>query len=273
LFTSICGPNWSKLHLLHKPKLHQPDVQGLCFKQWVKLLHWIYLSMKLKTNIWFRLKSCVIFTQGCFKDLFIWTWHYIIQQKFVCFKWQSRLLRSTKMISTLPRYAVSLISARATRQMISLRRPSDIYRRNGLLSKSKCLSVVQLQNLSCSPLLFEKPSSKIEETVQHLKQEKDEKIDYQINVTDAHQIPGILPLKIIHFTLFKFLRWLSVVVLAKKSLKQRFIDECKHYYSGFKLLFLDVKVSSKIIWKILKGNGLTRRERKQLVRTTSDVFR
>eukprot|EP00094_Tigriopus_californicus_P013002 TCALIF_12572-PA protein Name:"Similar to LETM1 LETM1 and EF-hand domain-containing protein 1, mitochondrial (Gallus gallus)" AED:0.08 eAED:0.08 QI:0/0/0/0.5/1/1/4/0/871 len=59
----------------------------------------------------------------------------------------------------------------------------------------------------------------------------------------------------------------------KKSLWVRIVDEVKHYYSGFKLLFLDVKVSSQIIWKVLQGNTLTRREKKQLVRTVSDLFR
>ncbi len=60
-----------------------------------------------------------------------------------------------------------------------------------------------------------------------------------------------------------------VAVEPKKSLWVRFKDEVNHYYSGFKLLFLDVKVSSKIVWKILRGKTLTRRESRQLVRTTS----
>jgi LETM1 and EF-hand domain-containing protein 1 len=38
------------------------------------------------------------------------------------------------------------------------------------------------------------------------------------------------------------------------------VDECKHYYSGFKLLFLDVRVSSGIVWKVLNGYTLSRRE-------------
>jgi len=57
------------------------------------------------------------------------------------------------------------------------------------------------------------------------------------------------------------------VAVAKKTLWQRFVDECKHYYSGFKLLFLDVRVSSAIVWKILNGHNLSRRESKQVVPT------
>ena len=62
-------------------------------------------------------------------------------------------------------------------------------------------------------------------------------------------------------------------VQVKKSLGERVMAELKHYYSGFKLLFLDVKISSKIIWKTVHGKTLSRRENRQLVRTVSDLFR
>jgi len=62
-------------------------------------------------------------------------------------------------------------------------------------------------------------------------------------------------------------------VAVKKSLGERVMAELKHYYSGFKLLFLDVKISSKIIWKTVHGKTLSRRENRQLVRTVSDLFR
>ena len=65
----------------------------------------------------------------------------------------------------------------------------------------------------------------------------------------------------------------EVALPAKKSLWVRFKNEVNHYVSGFKLLYLDVKVSSKIIWKVLNGKTLSRRENRQLVRTVSDLFR
>ena len=65
----------------------------------------------------------------------------------------------------------------------------------------------------------------------------------------------------------------SKEVQVKKSLGERVMAELKHYYSGFKLLFLDVKISSKIIWKTVHGKTLSRRENRQLVRTVSDLFR
>lgn len=62
-------------------------------------------------------------------------------------------------------------------------------------------------------------------------------------------------------------------VAVKKSLKQRIWDEIVHYYHGFRLLGIDVRISCKLLWKTLNGEKLTRRENKLLVRTSSDVFR
>ena len=51
------------------------------------------------------------------------------------------------------------------------------------------------------------------------------------------------------------------------------MDELKHYYHGFRLLFIDVKISWNLLWRLLKGESLSRREKKQLVKTSADVFR
>jgi LETM1 and EF-hand domain-containing protein 1 len=39
--------------------------------------------------------------------------------------------------------------------------------------------------------------------------------------------------------------------------------EAQHYWHGSKLLVSEVRISSKLQWKILHGEGLTRRERRQ----------
>ncbi|CAL8464272.1 g3807 [Coccomyxa elongata] len=49
--------------------------------------------------------------------------------------------------------------------------------------------------------------------------------------------------------------------------------EAKHYWSGSKLLVAEVKIAMRLINKALHGHTLTRRERRQLTRTTADVFR
>ena len=56
----------------------------------------------------------------------------------------------------------------------------------------------------------------------------------------------------------------------KRTVWEKVVTEVKHYYSGFKLLFLDVKLASQIVWKIAQGKNLSRRENRQLVRTVSD---
>ncbi|KAG8702493.1 hypothetical protein FRC08_003454 [Ceratobasidium sp. 394] len=49
--------------------------------------------------------------------------------------------------------------------------------------------------------------------------------------------------------------------------------EANHYWDGSKLLAAEVRVSSKLLRKVLNGARLTRRERRQLTRTTTDLLR
>ncbi|XP_037714158.1 mitochondrial proton/calcium exchanger protein [Drosophila subpulchrella] len=65
----------------------------------------------------------------------------------------------------------------------------------------------------------------------------------------------------------------KTVAKPKKSLGTRIWDEVVHYYHGFRLLSIDVAICSKLLWRVLNGKTLTRRENKQLQRTTSDLFR
>ncbi|XP_050839002.1 LETM1 domain-containing protein LETM2, mitochondrial isoform X3 [Serinus canaria] len=64
-----------------------------------------------------------------------------------------------------------------------------------------------------------------------------------------------------------------VAPVAKKSLRQRVVDELKHYYHGFHLLWIDTKVAAPMVWRLLHGQVLTRRERRRLLRTCADLFR
>ncbi|KAK6266365.1 hypothetical protein QUC31_017202 [Theobroma cacao] len=47
----------------------------------------------------------------------------------------------------------------------------------------------------------------------------------------------------------------------------------QHYWLGFKLLWADVRISSRLLLKLAGGRSLSRRERQQLTRTTADIFR
>ncbi|KAI9475986.1 MAG: LETM1-like protein-domain-containing protein [Benjaminiella poitrasii] len=59
----------------------------------------------------------------------------------------------------------------------------------------------------------------------------------------------------------------------KKTIWQKIKDEAIHYWHGTKLLGLEVRISSTLTWKLLNGGKLTRRELRQLRRTTSDLMR
>ena len=58
----------------------------------------------------------------------------------------------------------------------------------------------------------------------------------------------------------------------KKSLYQRFIDELKHYYNGFRLLGIDIKIAGRMVWRLLHGQLLTRRERRRVREVKSTLY-
>ncbi|KAM3958957.1 LOW QUALITY PROTEIN: leucine zipper and EF-hand containing transmembrane protein 1 [Aphomia sociella] len=59
----------------------------------------------------------------------------------------------------------------------------------------------------------------------------------------------------------------------KKSIKERVMNELRHYYHGFRLLFIETRISTSLLFRILKGESLTRREHRLLVTTIGDLFR
>ncbi|KAG3092072.1 hypothetical protein PI125_g17249 [Phytophthora idaei] len=57
------------------------------------------------------------------------------------------------------------------------------------------------------------------------------------------------------------------------KMKGKVKHELDHYWLGTKLLYADVSTSTRILRRLLKGNALSRRERKQLQRTVADLLR
>ncbi|XVE80831.1 hypothetical protein DITRI_Ditri15bG0011900 [Diplodiscus trichospermus] len=55
--------------------------------------------------------------------------------------------------------------------------------------------------------------------------------------------------------------------------KHEILSTLQHYWLGFKLLWADVRISSRLLLKLAGGRSLSRRERHQLTRTTADIFR
>lgn len=66
----------------------------------------------------------------------------------------------------------------------------------------------------------------------------------------------------------------TVAVTEKKStLWDKVKHEAHHYWSGTKLLGMEIKVSSRLLLKMTSGYELTRREYRQLQRTTVDMLK
>lgn len=110
--------------------------------------------------------------------------------------------------------------------------------------------------------LYEQPSSKVEVTVQNMKNKQKEKVEEIIKEAAAGAVGEN-----------KALEATQKQVAIKKPLKTRIWEEIVHYYHGFRLLFIDINICRKLLWRVLNGKTLTRRENKLLVRTTSDLFR
>lgn len=119
---------------------------------------------------------------------------------------------------------------------------------------NKNITYLQVRTFYVSPSWRgQEPSSKIEETVKSIKEEKELK-DKIVDsaVKDCEQ---------------------AKKAVAKVTIWQKIKGELLHYYHGFRLLGLDMKVSAKLIWRILHGKELSRREHRLLVKTTGDMFR
>ena len=74
--------------------------------------------------------------------------------------------------------------------------------------------------------------------------------------------------------------WTWFYLTHPKELQQRMQElweaakkEAHHYWMGTKLLYADVQTASKMLGRLIQGSTLSRRERKQLLRTVSDLFR
>lgn len=140
-------------------------------------------------------------------------------------------------------------------------------------------------NFSTSSLLHEQHSSKVEAAVKKIKESENEKIKEEISKMQTPAITTVLDTGIKKADMAKLKdtadKLSSVlekkkdtdVATPKKPLRTRIWEEIIHYYHGFRLLFIDINVCRKLLWQVLNGEQLTRREHRLLIRTTSDLFR
>lgn len=116
-----------------------------------------------------------------------------------------------------------------------------------------------IRSFHSSPILFD-DKSKIEKTVDLLKDKPEQTTTPK---------PPIIPVDAAVSTTTPE----KAVAAKRKSLWERIVHELKHYYNGFKLLFIETKIAFRLLRQVLNGHTLTRRERRQFTRTAADLFR
>lgn len=89
------------------------------------------------------------------------------------------------------------------------------------------------------------------------------------------KVPGMLKDGISSTAAFSLevMRDPRVLVAKWRELYAHGMEMLNHYWVGTKLLVKEVRIASNIFLRMLQGNRLTRREHKQLVRTSADLFR
>nr|XP_047128905.1 mitochondrial proton/calcium exchanger protein [Hydra vulgaris] len=108
--------------------------------------------------------------------------------------------------------------------------------------------------------------SKIEEFVEH-QQKKAEKKEKDLKTSLSNESIGVNQQS-------KDPTSESIEVAAPKPpIMERIKHEIKHYYNGFRLLYLDIKIAARLLWQVMNGKALSRREKKQFLRTVADMFR
>lgn len=151
----------------------------------------------------------------------------------------------------------------------------DSYPSHVLKYDQRILSSIYLEQLlhhrrsfHSSRVLCEKePSSKVEQTVNALKEQvlkkEEQKGSCEPAPTEWKAVDEAKSTK----------SAATVVEVPKRSIAKRVWDEIVHYYHGFRLLFIDIRIASRLLLKSMRGNDLSRREYRQLTRTTADIFR
>lgn len=132
-----------------------------------------------------------------------------------------------------------------------------------------------------TPRLFDQPSSKVEVTVQTMKNKQKEKVEEIMKeasstttTSEAATVGHITSKDSDNASASKKLSESTPKsIVVKKPLKDRIWEELVHYYHGFRLLVIDLNICRKLLWRVLNGKTLNRRENRLLLRTTSDLFR
>ena len=122
---------------------------------------------------------------------------------------------------------------------------------NSLIDFSRLFSSFMVTNNFHTSTSLHMEESKVEQAVRALKEKVEQSTKKEEGVA---QKPELQILK----------EDSAAPVPPKKSLWHRFVAELKHYYHGFRLLFIDIRICTRLLWNVLNGKSLTRRERRQV---------
>eukprot|EP00042_Codosiga_hollandica_P018154 m.52357 g.52357 ORF g.52357 m.52357 type:complete len:684 (+) comp48449_c0_seq1:102-2153(+) len=111
--------------------------------------------------------------------------------------------------------------------------------------------------------------SKVEKTVSHLRAQKEEEAKNRHLADLGSSAPPVQEVKVevkapLYVRMFTGKFWADLWKATK--------EELHHYKAGFQLLWTNIRVSSRLVRRVLDGHQLTRREKNQLVRTSSDLL-
>jgi hypothetical protein len=123
-------------------------------------------------------------------------------------------------------------------------------------------SSTHIRAFHSSPILFD-DKSKLEKTVDLLKDQVDpEKVKQILKPPTTLTAPLVPPDATLSPTATTTVA--DPATVKRKSLWQKILHELKHYYNGFKLLFIETKIAFRLLRQVLNGHTLTRRERNQV---------
>lgn len=123
------------------------------------------------------------------------------------------------------------------------------------------LTSTHIRSFHSSSILFDE-KSKVEKTVDLLKDKvAEDKAKPTSTIPVKPMVPAVPPEKTVATT---GTPPTDAVAVKRKSLWERIVHELKHYYNGFKLLFIETKIAFRLLRQVLNGHTLTRRERRQV---------
>ena len=141
---------------------------------------------------------------------------------------------------------------------------------NSNLNRLNSFNYYQLPHISSfhtHQVLYKDPESKAEKTVNLLKEniiqvKKEEEAKAAHEATSATQKESVEAKPADAKGVVE--PGAKQIDVPRLTLWQRVVKECKHYYHGFKLLYLETKIAYRLLKHVLQGHTLSRRERRQV---------